>query len=86
MHGHRGQFACSSSKERVRTLGLCFIVKDSERLTLALGRPESDVRWVQVILPALWSHRVSEKGIIFAALQTITARFLFVGPSSGQIL
>src|SRR6476646_10767686 len=79
LHGDSRQFACSSSQERMWTFGLYLIIKDPERLTLALGRPESDVRRKQVILPALWSHCVSKKGIIFAALQAITPRFLFVG-------
>src|SRR5512141_253451 len=86
LHGDRRQFACSSSQERMWTFGFCLIVQDAEHLTLALGRPESDIRRMQVSLPALRSHCVSKKGIVFAALETITPRFLFVGPSSRQIL
>src|ERR1039458_3814382 len=86
LNGDRRQFACPSSQESMRTFRLCLIVQDSERSTLTLGRPESHFRRVHVFLPALWSHRVSEQSLICAALQTITPRFLFVGPSRGQIL
>jgi hypothetical protein len=68
LNGDRRQFAGPNSQKSLRTPGFCRVVKDSERSTLALGRPESDFCWMQVVLPTLRSHGVPEQGLILPAL------------------
>ena len=49
-------------------------------------RAELHICRVEIFLPALWSHRIAKKGLIFARHKPVVSRFLLIGPTDWQIL
>jgi hypothetical protein len=84
LNADRGQVARADSEECETALRPRVAVEDAEMTTLPFRCEELDIGWVEILLPAMRPHRISEERAVLPALETIARGALFIRPAARQ--